>query len=56
MGLLDKAKNKAQGLQGKAKERVGEATGDKDLQAQGRADQTKSDLKDAGEKIKDAFS
>ncbi len=56
MGLLDKAKNKAQGLRGKAKERVGEATGDKDLQAQGRADQTKSDLKDAGEKIKDAFS
>jgi uncharacterized protein YjbJ (UPF0337 family) len=33
----------------------GEATDDKDKQYEGKADQTKSNLKDAGEKVKDAF-
>ncbi|MFQ6398528.1 CsbD family protein, partial [Nocardia sp. KC 131] len=32
-----------------------EATDDKDKQREGKADQTKSDLKDAGEKVKDTF-
>ncbi len=55
MGLEDKIKNKAEGMQGKAKEGTGDATGDRDLQAEGKADQSKADLKQAGEKVKDAF-
>jgi uncharacterized protein YjbJ (UPF0337 family) len=30
-------------------------TDDKSLEAEGQADQAKGDLKDAGEKVKDAF-
>jgi uncharacterized protein YjbJ (UPF0337 family) len=55
MGLDDKIDNKVEDLGGKAKEGVGRATGDEELQAQGEGDQAKSDLKQAGEKIKDAF-
>lgn len=55
MGIDDKARNAAEELKGKAKETAGEATGDRDLAAEGRADQTKADLKQAGEKVKDAF-
>ena len=55
MSGTDKAKNKAQGLGGKAKEAVGKVTGDKDTQNEGKGDQAKSNLKDAGEKVKDAF-
>jgi uncharacterized protein YjbJ (UPF0337 family) len=55
MSGTDKAKNKAQELRGKAKEAVGKVTGDKDTQNEGKGDQSKSNLKDAGEKVKDAF-
>ncbi len=55
MGLDDKADNKAEDLGGKAKEAVGKLTGDDELKNQGKGDQAKSDIKDAGEKIKDAF-
>ncbi|MDX6277771.1 MAG: hypothetical protein QOJ72_1899 [Nocardioidaceae bacterium] len=55
MGLDDKADNKLEDLGGKAKEAVGNATGDDELKNQGKGDQVKSDLKDAGEKVKDAF-
>lgn len=55
MGIDDKIKNKGQELRGKGKERTGEATGDRDLQAEGQNDQSKADLKQAGEKVKDAF-
>ena len=55
MGLDDKIDNKMEDLGGKAKEGVGRATGDEELQAQGEGDQAKSDLKQAGEKVKDAF-
>jgi uncharacterized protein YjbJ (UPF0337 family) len=51
----DKAKNKAQGVGGKAKEAVGNVTGDESIRGEGRSDQMKSDLKGAGEKVKDAF-
>jgi uncharacterized protein YjbJ (UPF0337 family) len=51
----DKAKNKGQQLRGKAKEAVGKVTGDKSTRNEGRADQAKSNLKGAGEKVKDAF-
>jgi uncharacterized protein YjbJ (UPF0337 family) len=50
----DKAKNKAKNLRGKAKEGVGRATGDEGLEKQGKRDQAKTDIKQAGEKLKDA--
>ena len=56
MGLTDKAKNATEKLTGEAKEAAGKASDDKSLEAEGRADQTKGDLKQAGEKVKDAFS
>jgi len=55
MGLDDKIGNAAEKLSGNAKEGAGEASGDRDLANEGRADQGKADLKQAGEKIKDAF-
>ncbi|MEU4419901.1 CsbD family protein [Actinoplanes sp. NPDC024001] len=55
MGLDDKIENKAQEATGKAKQGIGEATDDKELQAEGTADQKSSNVKQAGEKIKDVF-
>jgi uncharacterized protein YjbJ (UPF0337 family) len=55
MGAEDKVKNAVEDATGKAKEAVGRASGDEDLEAEGRTDQAKSDLKQAGEKVKDAF-
>ena len=54
MGLDDKIKNAAENLGGKAKEKTGEATGDRDLQAEGQGEQASANLKQAGEKVKDA--
>lgn len=55
MGLDDKIGNAAQDLGGKAKEAAGKVSGDKDLEAEGKGDQMASDVKQAGEKVKDAF-
>lgn len=55
MAAVDKAKNKVQEAKGKAKEAAGDATGDDELRAKGRSDQVKGDIKQAGEKVKDAF-
>jgi uncharacterized protein YjbJ (UPF0337 family) len=55
MGNDDKADNKVQDLRGKVKEKVGDATDDPALEEQGKRDQASSDLKQAGEKVKDAF-
>ncbi|MFP5335852.1 MAG: CsbD family protein [Actinomycetes bacterium] len=55
MGNDDKLDHKAEEMRGKAKEAVGRATDDEELEAQGRADQSKADIKQAGEKVKDAF-
>ena len=55
MGLDDKMDNQKDKLGGKAKEAVGKATDDDNLERQGKNDQSKSDLKQAGEKAKDAF-
>jgi uncharacterized protein YjbJ (UPF0337 family) len=55
MGVDDKAKNKAQEVKGQAKEGLGRATDDQELETEGRTDQAKSDLKQAGDKVKDAF-
>ena len=55
MGKDDKVDNKVEDIKGKAKEGIGKATDDKSLENQGKKDQAKSDLKQAGEKAKDAF-
>ncbi len=55
MGLGDKASNAAEDMKGKAKEATGKATDDESLEAEGKTDQTKSSLKQAGENVKDAF-
>jgi uncharacterized protein YjbJ (UPF0337 family) len=51
----NKTRNKAQELKGQIKEATGRATGNRRLKAKGRTDQTKAHLKQAAEKIKDAF-
>ncbi|MFY9914442.1 MAG: CsbD family protein [Nocardioidaceae bacterium] len=51
----DKVKNKAEEVKGKAKEMTGDATGDDSMRAEGKTDQSKANLKQAGEKVKDAF-
>lgn len=55
MGMDDKLKNSAEGALGKAKEKLGDASDDHEMQAEGQKDQSKADLKQAGEKVKDAF-
>jgi uncharacterized protein YjbJ (UPF0337 family) len=55
VGLGDKIENAAEKAGGKGKEAAGAATGDDSLKAEGQADQAKGDLKQAGEKVKDAF-
>ena len=53
MSNEDKASNKIEELAGKVKETAGRATDDPDLEAEGKGDQTKSKLKQAGEKVTD---
>jgi uncharacterized protein YjbJ (UPF0337 family) len=55
MGLDDKIGNAAEKLAGKGKEATGEAKGDENLKAEGKGDQAAADIKQAGEKVKDAF-
>ena len=55
MSFANKFSNKAQKLRGRIKRNTGEVTGDRGLQNRGRADEIKSNLKQAGEKVKDAF-
>ncbi|HEY0618161.1 MAG TPA: CsbD family protein [Kribbella sp.] len=55
MGIGDKLKNAAEEAKGKAKEKTGDATDNRDLQAEGQGEKSVADLKQAGEKAKDAF-
>lgn len=55
MSGADKFENAAEKLGGKAKEATGKATDNERLEAEGKGDQTKANLKQAGENIKDAF-
>ncbi|CAM3205213.1 CsbD family protein [Mycobacterium intermedium] len=55
MSAQDKLKNKIDDVGGKAKEALGKATNDPHVENEGRGDQAKASLKDAGEKVKDAF-
>lgn len=55
MSTVDKANNAAQRAKGKVKEAAGKATGNDRLANKGKTDQAKGNLKQAGEKVKDAF-
>jgi uncharacterized protein YjbJ (UPF0337 family) len=55
MGTEDKAANKVKEVKGKVKKNIGKKTGSDDLVAEGQADQVEGNLKQAGEKVKDAF-
>jgi uncharacterized protein YjbJ (UPF0337 family) len=55
MSLKDKAKNKADAAKGAAKEMSGRIERDEDREAEGKAECALADLKQAGEKVKDAF-
>jgi uncharacterized protein YjbJ (UPF0337 family) len=55
MSVSNKAKNAADHAKGTAKDVVGRVKDDKDLEAEGKVDKTVADLKQAGEKVKDAF-
>ncbi len=55
MGIADKISNSSEDAKGNAKEAAGEATGNEQMQAEGKTDQGKADMKQTGEKAKDAF-
>jgi len=55
VSFADKFRNKAQELRGRIKRNTGEVTGDRRLQAGGRVEEVTGNLKQAGEKVKDAF-
>jgi len=55
MSQRDKAHNSVKQAKGKAKEVAGALTGDQQLETEGRVDQSKANLSQAGEKVKDAF-
>jgi len=55
MGIGDKIENTKDDLMGKGKEATGKVTDNERLEAEGRAQQSEADIKQAGEKVKDAF-
>ena len=55
MSTGDKISNAAEDVKGKVKEGAGKATGDDKLEAKGKSDQVKADLKKAGENVKDSI-
>ncbi|MFF8606850.1 CsbD family protein [Streptomyces sp. NPDC015346] len=55
MSSEQKMTAKGEQAKGKLKEAAGRATGNERLEAEGRAEQTKGDARDAKEKAKDAF-
>ena len=56
MSLEDKIKNTAQDVAGKAKEGLGEATGDEQLKTEGKVNQATASAKDALADAKDALA
>jgi uncharacterized protein YjbJ (UPF0337 family) len=54
MGFMDKLRNRFQMSKGHGKERVGRATGDRDLQARGQAERVEGGARQVGEQVKDA--
>jgi uncharacterized protein YjbJ (UPF0337 family) len=54
MSIFRKLAHKAEAMKGGAKKRAGHVTGSRRLRAEGRSDQVKGNLKQAGAKVKDA--
>ncbi len=54
MAMGDKTKHAAEEAGGKVKEAAGKATGNPDLEADGHSDQASANVKQAGDKAKDA--
>jgi len=54
MSISTKIAHKAEAVKGSVKRMAGRITGSRRLRAEGRADQAKGDIKQAGAKIKDA--
>ncbi|MBO0919162.1 CsbD family protein [Streptomyces sp. NBC_01260] len=55
MAADEKAQAKGEQVEGKVKKVVGGAVGNESMKAEGRADETKGDLRQAKEKAKDAI-
>jgi uncharacterized protein YjbJ (UPF0337 family) len=55
MGAEDKTADKVKEIKGRIKKAFGKAVGNPRLEGEGRAEQAEGGLKQAGEKIKDAF-
>lgn len=53
MSAINKLKDKIQAAKGKTKKNTGKALNDPVLEGEGKADQVKGDVKQAGEKLKD---
>ena len=53
--MSDKAQHKTEEAMGKLKETTGKATDDESMEAEGRGGQSKANVKQAGDKVKDAF-
>ncbi|WP_418276571.1 CsbD family protein [Isoptericola jiangsuensis] len=56
MSIGDKAKHLAEEAAGKVKEATGKASDDEKLEAEGQADQSKANFKQAGDDVRDAFN
>ncbi len=56
MGIGDKARHAMEEAGGKVKEGVGKLTDNERLEAEGKVDQAKADVKQAGENIKDGVN
>jgi uncharacterized protein YjbJ (UPF0337 family) len=54
MSAAKKAKDKAEAAKGRVKKTTGKVIGDPVLEGKGKAEQVKGDLKQAGQKVKDA--
>ena len=54
MALDDKARHTAESARGKTKNVVGHATGNRDMEAEGKIEQVLGHLKQAGENVLDA--
>jgi uncharacterized protein YjbJ (UPF0337 family) len=54
MTMKDKVVNRLQDLRGKGKQEIGSFLGNKHLETEGKVEQTKAGLKDAGENVKTA--
>ncbi|CAM3587383.1 CsbD family protein [Kibdelosporangium persicum] len=53
MSTFDKAKDKAQQVGGEAKQRLGEATDNEDMEAEGKRDKLGGEMKEAGHDLRD---